>query len=228
MWSIIHPRLRRRRPRPLSVESLSLPLPGQKAPCNQRGLLYQKYSVFMILYNVYPQCERAGRIKVERSWRAGTNTFNKTTNVLYYSIRVRHRDEFADCQAGLLSGIIAGCHVVESQRQIRWQWDGRSSPRSLQQAMLCQWQSIECVPSPQDTSGPQVVRCLLVCWSTHMLSKHVLYPGRTVEQVLPVRLTQTFDTFPLPCAQKFFDVVSLLPPRKQNPQSSVTHLRTSS
>ena len=140
--------------------STRVPLPGQKAPCNQRGLLYQKYSVFMILYNVYPQCERAGRIKVERSWRAGTNTFNKTTekygkmptqsiiNVLYYSIRVRHRDEFADCQAGLLSGIIAGCHVVESQRQIRWQWDGRSSPRSLQQAMLCQWQSIECVPSP--------------------------------------------------------------------------------
>ena len=83
-------------------------------------------------------------------------------------------------------------------------------------------------PALQDTSGPQVVRCLLVCWSTHMLSKHVLYPGRTVEQVLPVRLTQTFDTFPLPCAQKFFDVVSLLPPRKQNPQSSVTHLRTSS
>ena len=105
---------------------------------------------------------------MERSWRAGTNTFNKTTekygkmptqsiiNVLYYSIRVRHRDEFADCQAGLLSGIIAGCHVVESQRQIRRHRDGRPSKRPMQQAMLCRWPSIECVPSPQDTSGPQV------------------------------------------------------------------------
>ena len=45
---------------------------------------------------------------------------------------------------------------VESQRQIRRHRDGRPSPRSMQQAMLCRWPSIERVSCTQDTSGSQV------------------------------------------------------------------------